>query len=63
MTEGAGTALRGIIHSAAPPAHTTPAANHAATGTFTMTRLDTIDFATGQAFGDGTFEGQLNLNN
>jgi hypothetical protein len=33
-----------------------------ATGTFTMIRFDTIDFATGKAVGDGTFEGQINLN-
>ena len=30
-----------------------------ATGTFTMVRLDTIDFSTGQATGTGTFEGQI----
>ena len=33
-----------------------------ATGTFTMVRVDTIDFATGKATGTGTFEGQINLN-
>lgn len=33
-----------------------------ATGTFTMIRFDNIDFATGKASGDGTFEGQINLN-
>jgi len=34
-----------------------------ATGTFTMTRFDTIDFATGQATGYGSFEeGEINLN-
>jgi hypothetical protein len=33
-----------------------------ATGTFTMVRFDTIDFATGKATGTGTFEGQINLN-
>ena len=33
-----------------------------ATGTFTMVRLDTIDFATGKATGTGTFEGQISLN-
>jgi hypothetical protein len=33
-----------------------------ATGTFTMVRFDTIDFATGQATATGTFEGQINLN-
>jgi hypothetical protein len=33
-----------------------------ATGTFTMVRLDYIDFATGKATGTGTFEGQINLN-
>jgi len=34
-----------------------------ATGTFTMVRFDTIDFATGQGTGTGTFEeGQINLN-
>ena len=32
-----------------------------ATGTFTMVTLQTIDFATGQATGDGTFEGRINL--
>lgn len=33
-----------------------------ATGTFTMVRFDTIDFATGMATGTGTLEGQINLN-
>jgi hypothetical protein len=33
-----------------------------ATGTFTMIRFDTIDFSTGKASGDGSFEGQINLN-
>jgi hypothetical protein len=34
-----------------------------ATGTFTMIRVDTIDFATGQATGYGSFEeGEINLN-
>ena len=33
-----------------------------ATGTFTMVRFDTIDFATGKATGTGTFEGTINLN-
>jgi hypothetical protein len=33
-----------------------------ATGTFTMVRFDYIDFATGQATGTGTLEGQINLN-
>ena len=33
-----------------------------ATGTFTMERFDTIDWATGTATGTGTFEGQINLN-
>jgi hypothetical protein len=33
-----------------------------ATGTFTMVRFGTIDFATGKATGTGTFEGQINLN-
>ena len=33
-----------------------------ATGTFTMIRFDTIDFATGQATGTGTLEGEINLN-
>ena len=33
-----------------------------ATGTFTMVRFDNIDFATGRATGNGTFEGQINLN-
>ena len=34
-----------------------------ATGTFTMVRFDTIDFATGKATGTGTFEeGRINLN-
>ena len=33
-----------------------------ATGTFTMVRFDTIDFATGQATGTGTFEGEIHLN-
>ena len=33
-----------------------------ATGTFTMVRFDTIDFATGQATGTGTLEGQIHLN-
>lgn len=33
-----------------------------ATGTFTMVRFDTIDFATGQATATGTFEGEINLN-
>ena len=33
-----------------------------ATGTFTMIRFDTIDFATGKATGTGTFEGEINLN-
>ena len=33
-----------------------------ATGTFTMTRFDNIDFATGQATGSGSFEeGEINL--
>jgi hypothetical protein len=33
-----------------------------ATGTFTMERSETIDFATGRGTGTGTFEGQINLN-
>jgi hypothetical protein len=33
-----------------------------ATGTFTMVRFDTIDFATGKATGSGSFEGRINLN-
>ena len=33
-----------------------------ATGTFTMSRFDNIDFATGKATGTGTLEGQINLN-
>jgi len=33
-----------------------------ATGAFTMVRFDTIDFATGQATGTGTFDGQINVN-
>jgi hypothetical protein len=33
-----------------------------ATGTFTMISVHTIDFATGRATVDGTFEGQINLN-
>jgi hypothetical protein len=33
-----------------------------ATGTFTMMRFDTIDFATGKATGSGSFEGRINLN-
>ncbi len=33
-----------------------------ATGTFTMVRFDTIDFATGKATGTGTLEGKINLN-
>ena len=33
-----------------------------ATGTFTMVRFDTIDFATGQATATGTLKGQINLN-
>ena len=32
-----------------------------ATGTFTMVRSETIDFATGTGSGGGTFEGQINL--
>jgi hypothetical protein len=34
-----------------------------ATGTFTMVRFDTIDFATGQATATGTLEGEIHLNN
>ena len=33
-----------------------------ATGTFTMVRFDTIDFAAGIATGTGTFEGHISLN-
>ena len=33
-----------------------------ATGTFTMISVHTIDFATGKGTADGTFEGQINLN-
>ena len=32
-----------------------------ATGRFTMVRFDTIDFATGRATGDGSFEGHIAL--
>ena len=32
-----------------------------ATGTFTMVRIDHIDFATGQATGYGSFEGHISL--
>jgi hypothetical protein len=34
----------------------------AATGTFTMRRISTIDFAAGTASESGSFEGQINLN-
>jgi hypothetical protein len=34
----------------------------AATGTFTIIRTGTIDFATGTATGSGSFEGQISLN-
>jgi hypothetical protein len=33
-----------------------------ATGTFTMERAETIDFATGQGTGSGSLEGQITLN-
>ena len=34
-----------------------------ATGTFTMVRFDTIDFATGHSTGSGSIVGHINLNN